>query len=163
MEPVVHARPSARFVRYGKLEVPARAVRAFDAAVDYLRRDGVERSLIDRLEHGPHRIRLRTNARDDDEYDPQTRTIRWDPHSALRTTHGGHQSPALGLAHEIDHAVHDGPLFRRRADTPDAAYDTKEERRVIVGSEAHAARTLGEATRHDHGGATYRVASAIAR
>jgi hypothetical protein len=46
---------------------------------------------------------------------------------------------------------------------PDTAYDDREERRVILGSERHAAETLGEAVRHDHGGSTYYVASPIAR
>ncbi len=146
-------------VRYGAFRVPATARRAVDAAFAYLRHDRVERSLIDRLERGPQRLRLSINHRDVDAYDPNTHTIRWDPHSALRTTHGGRQTPALGLAHEIDHAVHDGPRCQRLAATADPRYDTKEERRVICGSEEHAARTLGEAIRHDHAGTTYRVAS----
>jgi hypothetical protein len=48
-------------------------------------------------------------------------------------------------------------------DTPDARYDNAEERRVITGSERHAARTLGESIRYDHGGTTYRVASPVTR
>ncbi len=150
------------FVRYGSLDVGASARRNFDAAVDYLKRDPVERALFRRLEHGGHRVTLTTNSRDADYYDPNTRTIHWDPHSALRTATGGRQSPALGLAHEVDHAVHDGPREWQRANTADPAYDTAEERRVIAGSERHAARTLGEAVRHDHGGTCYRVASPAA-
>jgi hypothetical protein len=149
-------------VRYGALRVPSAAARAVDAAFAYLRHDRVERSLIDRLERGPVRLRLSINHRDVDTYDPNTHTIRWDPHSALRTTGGGRQAPALGLAHEIDHAVHDGPHCQRLASTADRRYDTREERRVICGSEQHAARTLGEAVRHDHAGTTYRVASPTA-
>ncbi len=126
-----------------------------------MRRDPVERRLLERLEHLPHRVRLTANSRDGDDYDPNTRTIHWDPHSALRTSSGGRQSPALGLGHEIDHAVHDGPRAWLRADTADATYDTAEERRVICGSETHAARTLGEAIRHDHGGTCYRVPSPV--
>ena len=160
----MHSRAVAEktFVRYGALRVPASATRAVDEAFAYLRRDRVERSLIDRLERGPQRFRLSINHRDVDAYDPNTHTIRWDPLSALRTTHGGGQTPALGLAHEIDHAVHDGARTQRLAELPDRAYDTKEERRVICGSEIHAARTLGEAIRHDHAGTTYRVASPVA-
>lgn len=150
------------FVRYGSLEVAAPAQRNFERALAYLRRDPVERRLFERLERLPHRVMLRTNARDADDYDPNTRTIHWDPHSALRTAGGGRQSPALGLGHEADHAVHDGPREWRRANVADAAYDTAEERRVIAGSERHAARTLGEAVRYDHGGTCYRVASPVA-
>ena len=150
------------FVHYGSLRVAASAQRDFDNAVAYLSRDPVERALFDRLEHGAQRVTLTANHHDADDYDPNTHTIRWDPHSALRTAAGGRQSPALGLGHEVDHAVHDGPREWQRSLTPDARYDTAEERRVITGSERHAARTLGEAVRHDHGGATYRVASPTA-
>ena len=145
------------------LHVPQTATKAVNAAFAYLRRDRVERSLIDRLERGPRRFRLSINYRNVDAYDPNTRTIRWDPYSALRTTRGGRQSPALGLGHEIDHAVHDDARGRRLAETPDRAYDTREERRVVRGSELHAARTLGEAIRSDHAGTCYRVASPTAR
>jgi hypothetical protein len=144
-------------------DVPAAAAGPLDDAFRYLRHDRVERELIDRLERGPQRFRLSINHRDIDEYDPATHTIHWDPHSAMRTIKGGRQTPALGLAHEIDHAVHDGPRCRRLADTVDRTYDTKEERRVIRGSERHAARTLGESVRYDHCGRTYRVATVTAR
>jgi len=44
-----------------------------------------------------------------------------------------------------------------------AKYDNREERRVIAGSERHAATTLGEDVRHDHRGWTYRVDSPVKR
>jgi hypothetical protein len=150
------------FVPYGSLRVAASAQRDFDRAVHYLRRDPVERALFDRLERGPHEVTLTTNRRNDDEYDPNTHVIHWDPHSALRTDDGGRQSPALGLGHEVDHAVHDGPREWKRSDAFDRQYDTLEERRVITGSERHAAQTLGEGVRRDHGGTTYRVSSPVA-
>ncbi len=53
--------------------------------------------------------------------------------------------------------------MERLAGAPDAAYDNREERRVVTGSERHAARALGESVRHDHDGTTYRVASPLAR
>jgi len=147
---------------YGALAVPVRARADFDRAVSYLSRDSVERDLFDRLEHGSQAFRLVTNARSDDSYDPNTHTIHWDPHSALRTTCGETQSPALGLGHEVDHAVHDAAAGNALADRPDPRFDTAEERRVITGSERHAARTLGEGVRHDHRGSCYRVASPTA-
>jgi hypothetical protein len=150
------------FIHYGSLAVAASAQHDFDRAVAYLQRDPVERALIDKLEHSSERITLTTNAHNADYFDPATHAIHWDPHSALATSSGGRQSPALGLGHEIDHAVHDGPREWARAATGDARYDTAEERRVITGSERHAARTLGEGVRHDHGGETYRVASPVA-
>ena len=145
------------YVRYGSLAVAASARRDFDSAVAYLSRDPVERALFERLESGSQRVTLTTNRHDADYYDPETHAIHWDPHSALRTAAGGRQSPALGLGHEVDHAVHDGPREWARAQTFDPRFDTAEERRVITGSERHAARTLGEATRSDHGGVAYRV------
>ena len=102
-----------------------------------------------------------TNAHNDDEYDPNTHTIHWDPHSALQTSDGGRQSPALGLGHEIDHAVEDPERAAHLADRLDGRYDNAEEKRVITGSERHAAKTLGESTRFDHGGNTYRVPSPV--
>jgi len=154
-------RPPA-FVRYGSLRVEASARADFDAAVKYLRADSVERSLFDRLEHGSHDVRLVTNAHGNDEYDPNTHTIHWDPHSALETTCGTRQSPALGLGHEVDHAVYDAEHGSQLAYVPDASFDTAEERRVITGSEQHAARTLGEGIRHDHAGRAYHVPSPTA-
>ena len=147
------------YVHYGSLAVAAAARADFDRAVAYLRRDPIERALFERLERLPHRVTLTTNRDDADYYDPNTRAIHWDPHSALRTHDGGRQSPALGLGHAVDHAVPDGPRAGRRAQTFDPRYDTAEERRVITGSERHAAHTLGEAARRDHGGETYRVAT----
>ena len=145
------------FVHYGSLDVAASARRDFDSAVKYLSRDPVERGLFARLEGGKQHVTLTTNRNNEDYYDPNTHAIHWDPHSALRTSAGGTQSPALGLGHEVDHAVHDGPREWLRSRTPDARFDDAEERRVIEGSERHAARTLGEAVRADHGGFTYRV------
>jgi hypothetical protein len=142
---------------YGSLTVPPRARADFDRAVAYLSRDAGERELFDRLEHGAHAIRLATNAHDDDSYDPATHTINWDPHSALRTTAGGSQSPALGLGHEVDHAVEDDATREALGERSVRGYDTAEERRVIRGSEAAAARTLGEGVRYDHRGTVYRV------
>ena len=149
------------YVHYGSLAVAAPARADFERAVRYLSRDPVERSLLDRLEHGPDRVTLTTNSRNADDYDPNTRAIHWDPHSALRTSAGGRQSPALGLGHEVDHAVHDGPGECAAGKRSSALrYGRRAARHP--GSERHAARTLGESVRHDHGGTTYRVDSPTA-
>jgi hypothetical protein len=66
------------------------------------------------------------------------------------------------LGHEVDHAVEAPTREAALASRSSRAYDTAEERRVITGSERHAARTLGESIRHDHAGTCYRVASAVA-
>ena len=72
------------FVHYGSLRVATSVRRDFDRAVAYLSRDPVERALFDRLEHGARHVTLTPNHFNADDYDPNTRTIRWDPHSALR-------------------------------------------------------------------------------
>ncbi|HEY0615862.1 MAG TPA: hypothetical protein VGC96_14525 [Candidatus Elarobacter sp.] len=143
------------FVRYGSLAVPLSAQRQVDAAFAYLARDAAARSVIERAERSrtPHRIVIDHHGRD--AYQPWSHAVVWDPHSAMRVGNG-RQSPALGLVHELAHAAGD-PRFRRLHDVPDAAYDDAEERRVITGVERHAARTLHEATRHDHGGTLYDV------
>lgn len=94
----------------------------------------------------------------DDRYDPQSRTVYWDPHSALRTTTGGHQTPALGLGHEMAHATGNRHMVERLAGIPDRQYGTEEERRVILNYEDPAARVLGESLRYNHGGTPYDVA-----
>jgi hypothetical protein len=152
------------YVRHGSLLVPRSAERRYDAAKEYLCRDRGERALFARLEGARDRsYRLVVDSRNDDYFDPGSDTIGWDPHSALRTTAGGRQSPALGLGHEVDHAVESRARERKYSERPSARYDTIEERRVITGSERRAATTLGESIRHDHAGRCYRVASPIDR
>ncbi|MBV8489055.1 MAG: hypothetical protein JO199_00905 [Candidatus Eremiobacteraeota bacterium] len=150
------------YVHHGSLLVPRRAERDYELAKAYLSRDPVERRIFERLEHARGRTyRIAIDSHGDDRFDPATDTIAWDPHSALRTTRGGRQSPALGLGHEADHAVES----RARETALNARscpnYDTAEERRVIAGSERHAARTLGESVRYDHAGRCYRVATPV--
>ncbi len=143
---------------FGHLRVPAAAKDDVASAFAYLSQDSVERSLIDRLEHGDRTYRLVVANDDNDYFDPSDDTIHWDPHSALRVSDGT-QSPALGLGHEIDHAVEDPRAEIRLASSFDRQYDTLEERRVITGSERHAAQTLREGIRFDHGGEPFRVSS----
>ncbi len=150
------------WVHHGSLAVASRGDRDYRAAKSYLSRDGVERRLFERLEHArDRRFRLTINHRNDDWFDPATDTIAWDPRSALSTTRGGRQSPALGLGHEVDHAVESPAREKALSQRESRAYDTAEERRVVTGSERHAARTLGESVRYDHAGRCYRVASAV--
>ncbi|MGC2131082.1 MAG: hypothetical protein WA629_13415 [Candidatus Aquilonibacter sp.] len=156
---------SPSFVRHGSLAVPRDDDAFYEQAKTYLSRDPVEAKLFRELEHSPdgRQYELTINHRNDDHFDPNDNEIAWDPYSALRTTSGGRQSPALGLGHEVDHAVEDPRIENRLRDTPDPRYDNAEERRVITGSERHAAHTLGESVRHDHAGGTYRVTSPVMR
>lgn len=151
------------YIDHGSLRVAASGEGAFEAAETYLRRDSMMAAIFDSAEHGARHLTVTLNARDDDSFDPTTNTVHWDPYSALRTTAGGTQTPALGLGHELDHATVDPAIGAKGAAKFDPAYDNAEERRVITGSEAHAARTLGEGLRHDHSGTTYRVSSPTER
>lgn len=153
----------AATVRYGSLTIPLSGQREIDEAFGYLAHDPVERSLIEQLERSrtPHHIVMDHHG--NDSYDPNTHTIRWDPFSALLTTDGGSQSPALGLGHEMDHAVENPSRYDGHADAVDFDYDNAEERRVILGSERHAALTLGESVRFDHSGRLYHVAGPTMR
>jgi len=93
-------------------------------------------------------------------YYPSRKAIYWNPHSALSTTDGGSQSPAVGLDHEADHTIQNlrnPAAYATDIGRPDPAYDNKEERRVITGSELRNVTRLGEGVRHDHSGSEYRV------
>jgi site-specific DNA-cytosine methylase len=152
-------------MHYGTLTVPDNAAAVYRSAKRYLSQDPSEAKLFNKLEHaadGRH-YRLSINNRNDDHFDPSSGTIAWDPYSALRTTRGGHQSPALGLGHEVDHAVENPREAARLQNIPDSRYDNMEERRVITGSETHAARVLGESVRYDHAGCAYRVPSPVTK
>ncbi len=161
---MIAALTSPPFVRHGSLSVERNLNTAYDEAKRYLSADSVERGLFARLEGSPSRtFTLRADARNNDRFDPNDDTIWWDPTSALRTTTGGTQSPALGLGHEIDHAVERPAREQQLAARCAGRYDTAEEERVIRGSEAHAARTLGEAMRRNHDGTCFRVATPTER
>jgi hypothetical protein len=149
------------YIAYGALRVPYGANRAFDEAVHYLERDSRMRAVIAKVEHSRTEVTLRIVHNGADRYEPDSRTVVWDPLSALRTTAGGHQTPALGLGHELAHAAAASSLLGRGMRTRLRGYDNAEERRVVRGAEAHAARTLGEAARSDHRGTCYRVASPV--
>lgn len=147
------------FVHHGSLAVERSLDAAFRQAESYLRGDAIMARTLDELENGSDAFVIRKNSRDDDHFDPMTRTVTWDPYSALLTTDGGRQSPALGLGHELVHADADPQSRERLAATRSPQYDNAEEKRVIRGAETHAARKLGESIRHDHAGFAFRVAS----
>jgi hypothetical protein len=103
------------------------------------------------------------------QYDKSTRTITWVSREGLFTNEGHELSPTTMLNHEVDHALqHDKNPMQQQIDsnTPVANYKTKEEERVITGSEQTTAKALGEikegeVTRKDHGGTTYETTSPV--
>ena len=85
--------------------------------------------------------------------------IYWNPYGAL-VFEGGKQSPALGALHEAEHALgylENPAQFHNKSMVPDQQYDDNEERRVISGPEAIAARKLGEDVRDSHDGTEVQV------
>jgi RHS repeat-associated protein len=137
----------------------------YDKAKNYLGAG----SKIEALEKLPQIVEIReTIKKDNVDYDSSKRVMRWNPKSALRTTSGGTQSPALGLDHEADHAVqHLKNPGKFAHDTSPAGalpgYDNMEERRVIQGSEKSNAIRLGEGVRTNHGGTSYKVSDSDKR
>ena len=81
-------------------------------------------------------------------YNSKTRTIKWDPNAGAIVGDFHYVSPATILNHEADHALqhitHYNQYKKDRKKGSDSQYDTKEERRVITGSEQKTARKLGE-------------------
>jgi hypothetical protein len=153
-------RSDTSIVHRGTLTLPRASEHLYEQAKRYLCRDPSERALFARLENGRERhFKLTLNRRNDDHFNPNTDTIAWDPYSALRTSGGGRQSPALGLGHEVDHAVESRAAEQRLSQRRVKGYDNEEERRVICGSERRAAATLGESARTDHSGTCFRVSS----
>jgi len=138
----------------------------FTRTITYLNDHGAA-GVIAKLESRPEVVLIQEGVGlSDVYYDPSTATITYNPYSAIRTSSGGSQSPAMGFLHEADHAlrhVTKPDRFQQDIATPDAQYDTREERRVIRGTETNSARKLGEDTRDDHGGAEYRVAHSDSR
>ena len=145
------------------------SVRDWEMTKSYLARDPIMRGIIAQGEKLNIRVipnnRNITHIRNTGPNGPTI--IDYDPHSGLRTTEGGRQSPALGAGHEMDHAVRretDRKGYERdRLPRSDKQYDNREERRVIEGSEAHAAKTLGEDRRFDHRGTPFRTNSPTSR
>lgn len=64
------------------------------------------------------------------------------------------------MDHAVDYVNHT-QQHNERSRTYDEQYDTREERRVITGSEAKTAKANGEAIRLDHRGTPYQTISPI--
>ena len=121
------------------------------------------RQVIATVEHSHTSYTLRIVHDGADELDPNACAIDWDPTSARSTSEGGYQSPALGLGHELAHAAERPSRYDAHCAARLRAYDDAEERRVIRGAEAHAARSRSARRKSlDHRGTLYRVASPVA-
>ena len=136
----------------------------YTGASKYVSKDGGEKAIVNTLRESDELYTVSIIHDGEDRFDPRTNTIFRDPRSALPTQddegklNGGTQTPALGLAHELDHAAGKEEGTTALGEAPgygDAAHRGAEEGRVITGSEAAAAGTLHEGTRTNHGRAPY--------
>ena len=127
-----------------------------NAALKYLSKSPTAQALLDKLPAGS---KLEIVHDGGDQYDPNTKTISWDPRSGLAVSSGkGTQSAAMGLIHEVDHQV---AGLKNPKPTGDGYHNT-EEKRVITGSETKIAKDLHEPIRTDHGGSTVVMKSSTA-
>jgi len=131
----------------------------FKAAIEYLSKDPGEKDIIKGLQDSATDYKVEIVHDGNDQFDPATNTISWDPRSSLATESdngkldGGTQSPALGLGHELDHGF--GQDQGTTENGNDQQYGDKEEKRVIVKSETPASETLKEGSRVNHKGVPY--------
>lgn len=98
----------------------------------------------------------------DIEFQPGSKTIKWNPKAGMQVDDGKGISPATILAHEVDHAlrsVSDPSGFSRDAQRdPKNPYTTAEEERVITkGAEAQMVQHRGESARTSHRGNLVKV------
>ncbi len=148
--------PDGRKIEFDK-GVSPQYKKDFAAAVKYLNNGKVSGQLADLQKSstvvtvGPPQVA------GDDSYDPSTKRVSWDSRSALKNTNGSKQTPALGLLHEVAHAVGDVKGQTPNPILPDKNYSNTEEKRVIQNIETPAAKKLGEGVRTDHNGTPYPV------
>ncbi len=107
--------------------------------------------MFNRIEVSPIVYHLAINDQKINHFDPygDVNLVQWDPHSALMTAQCGRQSPALGLIHEIDHALawSNPRAVEDRRKISNSSFKDDEERRVITGAERRIANALGENSR----------------
>jgi RHS repeat-associated protein len=127
----------------------------YNAALAYLMNDPGMALIIKQLQQSKtvYRVAFQWHGAGGNNYDPNTHTIHWDPTSSVKTIPAGKcRTPALSLGHELAHADYSPFWAQVGLLTPSWDYDNQEEKRVITGPEANAARTLGEPLRFNHQG-----------
>ncbi|NND34481.1 MAG: hypothetical protein HKN76_17985, partial [Saprospiraceae bacterium] len=145
--------------KFGSRQVPNnKFVKETLKSFVYLGQSKTALKLIDQAHHLPQTIHIRQiRELGKENFLPYKRQIEYNPQSGLSLDNGGEMTPALGLLHELDHAVeyirNEKQYFHnRKKELP--GYDNAEEKRVIRGVEYQAAIELGEGTRSDHLGRT---------
>ncbi|MDR1452563.1 MAG: hypothetical protein LBJ25_01110 [Candidatus Margulisbacteria bacterium] len=89
--------------RYG---IKTDSVMRYEKSIKYIGQSEAGRNLVNRLENSEQAFYIKFNDKNDLSYNSKIQTINYDPNSGLKTNlNRGIQSPALGLAHEMGHAV----------------------------------------------------------
>ncbi len=136
----------------------------FSSAVQYLNENKASNMLYE-LHQSDKVYYVTESTGEGSSYNTKTNTISWNPLGGVFTNNGHELSPTTVLNHEIDHALqHDKnpEQMKRDAKRDGSQYGSKEEERVITGSEQTTAKKLGEIkegeiTRNDHGGVIYKT------
>ena len=160
--PIRFIDPDGMKVIFGK-GVSEEFKKSFAESVQYLNKNGAGGML--KALNASDEIYYISESNKNSSFDPKTKTISWDPTSAVLTNELKELSPTTLLNHEIDHALQfDKNPKKQEKDgaTPDPNYGNLEEKRVITGSEQSTAKKLGEImegeiTRKDHGGTLYKT------
>ena len=135
-------------------------IKAFIKVYNTLKAMGTGEPLIEGVTSKKIGINVAESSELRNEYSAKNNIVWWNYKFASYTDEGGVQSAAVALVHEFDHGVDYNKhpikhLFNADPDPQkgfDPQYHTKEERRVITGSEKETAEALGQATRTNHSG-----------
>ena len=137
---------------------------AYEKAIGYLARSPKAREVIENLQAsqtaynivlgpGPS---MNAGKEPGNTYDPATRTIYWIPTYGFRWKtlfSSARITPALGLLHEMGHALHqdtDAGTYAKDIKDTMMVWGTKEEKRTIREIENVVAKDLGEPLRKQH-------------
>jgi hypothetical protein len=123
--------------------------RQYERAIAHLRQSETFQELYDFLQNSGITVTIAFINTNDMWYDPNTRTIHWDPTSGLLLPSSAVQSAALGLAHEMGHALlhQEGHISYTTNTAADIALEEAENLRRF---ESPIARQLSEPTRSGH-------------
>ena len=131
------------------------------SALQYIQNSPNGKELLNKVRGLSQVVRIRKGSDlNDVEFDPSTFTVYWHPRSGLKFDRGKKQTPALGLAHELNHGLDraiDPKRESQNFNTKIADYHNLSEFEVISGYETSIALDLNEDTREHHGGKTFRT------
>jgi len=156
--PIIFIDPDGKKVKFAQ-GVSKEFKADFSKAIKYLNKNGAG-GLFASLETSKE-IYYITSSEGMSSFNHKTKTIKWDSNMGMMTDNGILCSPSTVLNHEADHANkydQDPKSYKKdKKRGTDSKYGSKEERRVITGSEQDTAKKNGETkegevTRTNHNG-----------